>query len=137
MKNSTPVEIPHIPFDANVYQGKLDTGLTYMDLDVVSATSTWRFDPNAFIMAAVEHKLIDGEPLYPSFLSGEPGYLYRNHVLQIALTKAELYRFAYHALRPDEFLKLYHALGEFHEIHDDFYDPDTGEAFQPVDCPVP
>ena len=134
---STPVQLPHIAFDANVFQGRLETGLTYMDLDVVSATSTWRFDPNTFIMAALEHKLTDGEPLYPSFISGQPGFLYRNHVLQIALTSAEMHRFACHALRPDEFFKLYRALGEFHEIHDDYYDPHTGKAFQPLDEPAP
>ena len=31
---------------------------------------------------------------------------------------------------PEEFFKLF-TLGEFHEIHDDFYDPDTGRAYQP------
>jgi hypothetical protein len=137
MKNSTPAQLQHIPFDANVFQGRLETGLTYMDLDVVSASATRRFDPNSFVLAALEHTLVAGEPLYPSFLSGEPGFLYRNHVLQIALTGAELQRFACHALLPEEFFKLYRALGEFHEIHDDFYDPDTGKAYQPLRTQVP
>jgi hypothetical protein len=130
MKLPQPDQPQHIPFESNVFQGRLTTGLTYMDLDVVSASTTRRFDPNTFIMAAMERQLTDGEPLYPSFISGKPGYLYRNHILQIALTADELDRFARHDLTPEEFFKLF-TLGEFHEIHDDFYDPDTGRAYQP------
>lgn len=132
MEKLTAGPAQHIPFEANVFQGRLDTGLGILDLDIVSATETRRFDPNGIIMALLDGTLIAGEPLYPSILSGQPGFLYRNHELQFALTGEELQRFVSHSLGAEEFFKLYRAFGEFHEIHDDFYDPDTGDLLQPV-----
>lgn len=123
----------HTPVDANVNQGRMKTGLGFLDMEVASATTTLKFCPNTILMAAMEDKLTAGEPVYPSFLSGEPGFLYRNDELQIAFTGEELRRFVSHDLHPEEFFKLYGALGESHEIHGDFYDLDTGEALQPLD----
>jgi hypothetical protein len=70
------------------------------------------------------------KPVGPSDLSGEPGYLYRTHDVQILLTKEELCRLVLRRLFPSEALQLLKRFGEFFEIHNDFYDPDTGEAFQ-------
>lgn len=67
------------------------------------------------------------KPIGPSDLSGEPGYLYRTHEVQILLTKEELCRLALRRLHPPEVLQLLKRFGEFFEIHDDFYDPQTGE----------
>lgn len=74
------------------------------------------------------------KPLYgqESVISGEPAVVYRADDLVIPLTPTELLRFMAHSLRPDEFFKLRERYGDFFEIHDDFYDPDTGLAFQPM-----
>ncbi|MNU45025.1 hypothetical protein D3C71_338580 [compost metagenome] len=48
------------------------------------------------------------------------------------MTVDELLRFIRHDLRPEEFRILFDRYGEIHEIHDDFYDPRTGEAWQPI-----
>lgn len=36
-------------------------------------------------------------------------------------------------LSPIDFKKLYEKSGNIYILHDDFYDPDTGEAFQPIE----
>lgn len=80
-------------------------------------------------------RLQDLEPLpvATSVLSGDPALVYRVDDLEIKLSPAELKRLARRSLRPDEVLKLLDLYGVFHDIHDDFYDPETGEAFQPRD----
>lgn len=79
-------------------------------------------------------KPIDG---VQSIISGEPAVIYRSDDIEIPMSTEELLRFAAHDLRPEEFLKLRETYGDFFEIHDDFYDPDTGEAFQPMEFGYP
>jgi hypothetical protein len=67
-----------------------------------------------------------------SVISGEPAVVYRADGNTIPMTVEELLRFIRHDLRPEEFRVLFAKYGGIHEIHDDFYDPRTGEAFQPI-----
>jgi hypothetical protein len=67
-----------------------------------------------------------------SVISDEPAVVYRADDLVIPLSPRELLRFLAHGLRPTEFFALRERYGDFFEIHDDFYDPHSGQAFQPV-----
>jgi len=77
-------------------------------------------------------KTLEPVPGLASILSGKPAVRYRADDLDIALTPDELYRLASHSLSPDEYLALRDRYGMFHEIHEDFYDPDSGVAIQPM-----
>lgn len=115
---------------AAVQTGRVDTGLGPVQIQIVDMGRTQLFNPNTVKIAAINDSLLLGTPVGPSDISGEPGYLYRTHELQILLTKEELYRLALRTLHPGEALALLKRFGEFFEIHDDFYDPRTGEAIQ-------
>lgn len=67
-----------------------------------------------------------------SVISGQPAVVYRADDLTISMTPKELLRFLARDLRPDEFFALRERYGDFFEIHDDFYDPQSGQALQPV-----
>ena len=92
-------------------------------------------DPNAVAVAGCLENLPLGEPIHPSFLSGDKGYLFRSDDIEIALTKEELYRLFRLDLKPEEFKKIVNHFGSFFEIHDDFYNEDTGDALQPREGP--
>jgi hypothetical protein len=68
-----------------------------------------------------------------SVISGEPGILFRTSEVSTSMTVGELRRLVFRSLRPEEFKALKEKHGIFFEIHDDFYDPETGEALQPKD----
>jgi hypothetical protein len=109
--------------------GRVDTGLGVLQIHVVDLASTHRYDPNTAKIAAITESLNLGKPVGPSDLSGEPGYIYRTHEMQLVLTKGELSRLLLRDLHPAEVLKLRKWLGDFFEIHNDFYD-DEGNALQ-------
>ena len=67
-----------------------------------------------------------------SIISGAPGIRYRTDKADLLLTPDEAFRLTMLALTPKEFFAIYAAVGNIYEIHDDFYDPDTGRAFQPT-----
>lgn len=75
----------------------------------------------------LELKPIDG---VKSVISGKPAVVYRADDLAIPLTPEELMDLFGLNLSPDAFFKLRDHYGVFYEIHDDFYDPDTGAALQ-------
>lgn len=89
-------------------------------------------DPNGLAKFLIKGRLPLGEPFCESELTGVPGYRYRTDQVDLCLAKAELVRLVAHALRPDEYFRIRGRHGLFHEIHEDFYDPDTGEAFQTI-----
>lgn len=94
----------------------------------------WRGRRNGFLPTSV---LFDPLALSPvpgkvSVISGQPAVIYRADGNEIPMTTEELVRFIRHDLRPEEFKVLYEKYGAIHEIHDDFYDPSTGEAWQPI-----
>lgn len=67
-----------------------------------------------------------------SVISGGPAVMYRSDDIAIPMTPDELFRFAKHDLHPAEYFVLLREYGMFHEIHEDYYDPDSGMAFQPM-----
>lgn len=71
-------------------------------------------------------------PELASIISGKPALRYRADDVEIALAPEELYRLASHALRRNEYFALRDRFGLFHEIHEDYYDPDSGVALQPM-----
>lgn len=83
--------------------------------------------------AIMDTRLLDLPPVpgLQSVISGEPALLYRTNEAQIPLTAAEIRRMGRRALSPQEFFAICDAVGAIWELHDDFYDPETGEAFQP------
>lgn len=107
---------------------RVDTGLGAIQLEIVHGEGVLRLDPNTAVMMAHRRTLELGAPVARSVLSREPGYIYRSAEMQLVFTEDELYRFLRHALEPAEYKKLFLAFGDFYEIHDDFYDPSTGES---------
>ncbi|MCE6958084.1 hypothetical protein LAZ40_03310 [Cereibacter sphaeroides] len=107
--------------------------LDFLRIEVVHRNGTEILDPNGILLAMMrgENAHWAADPDRRSLLSGEPALLYRCIDCEIPLSPEELRRLVTLDLRPDEFRKLKQACGIFHEIHDDFYDPETGEAVQP------
>lgn len=120
--------------------------------EIEDANGVSVFDPNGLVMALLTDldRLLEMPPLADagptssgpagsagsgraSDLSGEPAVLYRSDDLEIALTPAELVRYIAHDLAPEEYFALRERFGMHFEIHDDFYDEETGEAVQPVE----
>ncbi len=94
----------------------------------------WRGRNNGFLSDSVLFNPLALKPLpgAVSVISGEPAVVYRADGNTIPMTVEELLRFMRHDLRPEEFRILFAKYGGIHEIHDDFYDPRTGEAWQPI-----
>lgn len=113
-------------------RNRTETGLGPLDITVEDARSLNRFDPNSLILACAEGKLKDLKPIErrPSDISGQPAVIVRTSELQMALTLDELERLTFRSLRPREFFALAQKYGIFFEIHDDYYDEDTGVAMQ-------
>jgi len=103
-------------------------------VEIVDARRTHGFNYNTLIEAYIKDDLlkrlvpIDG---LASVCSGEPAVLYRTREAEIAMTGEEIYRMCRNALTPEEFEAIVAQVGAIWELHDDFYDPDTGEALQP------
>lgn len=133
-------------------KNRKSTGLGILEIEVEHAVGVVKTNPNGIAVSAMV-ALQDETPDFPdrlptadvfnphdltpidgtfSMLSGEPAVVYRTDELEIPLSVDELVRFMAHDLKPSEFRVLIEHFGEFHEIHDDFYDPDTGEALQPI-----
>lgn len=108
----------------------------FLRIDITHAEGTDSFDPNTITIRMIE------EPEYLSslkstgdisILSAEPGVIYKTDEFEACLTAGEIGRLTMRALTPSEFKGLRRAFKgqRIHEIHDDFYDQDTGEAMQP------
>lgn len=106
------------------------------ELGVIEAQIVWKdgstiLTYNDLALASHFESLPLGEPCAVSDISGKPAYLYRSRDLEVALSRAELYRFLRHNLEPREFFALIQKYGVFYETHDDFYDEGSGQALQP------
>ncbi|MTH94682.1 hypothetical protein [Roseibium sp. RKSG952] len=66
-----------------------------------------------------------------SIISGEPAIIYRTQEVTLLLTIDEAKRLVLNALSREEFEAIIQNAGAIWELHDDFYDPESGEAFQP------
>ena len=118
-------------------KNRLPTERPVLDMEVEHRSGVEHFDPNTQIMALVTQpdfvaawKPVEGAK---SVVSGQPAIVYRTADLEIPLTVDEYAGLVGCELEPEEFRTLLETYGTFHEIHDDFYCPDTGEAFQPKD----
>lgn len=109
---------------------------SFLQIRITHENGTTIYDPNSIIMALVEK----GEPTElwkpqaggeGSLISGAPAVRFETDEVSVLLTPDELGRLVWRNLRPEEFKSLQAACGIFHDIHDDFYDPETGEALQP------
>lgn len=110
------------------------TGLEVLEVELEDASGKVTVDPNGAAVIGYTREVPLAKPKWPSFLSGEPGFLYRTCEIELPLTHDELIRLLRHDLRPDEFHKLVGTFGVFFEIHADFYDEDSGEALQPMEA---
>lgn len=106
-------------------------------IEVEHAGGVETFTPNTILMEMFQKE--DQEerwlPLEDALsdISGGPCIVYRSDEVTVHMTVAELRRMVCKSLRPEEFKALHAKHGSFFEIHDDFYDPSTGEAFQELE----
>jgi hypothetical protein len=111
--------------------------LNVIEIEICGKASKAIFSPNALIKAVVQNRAgllrFLGEPgPDPSTISDREGtYQYRTDDVRLHLTFDEIERLTRRSLRPEEFLALKGKVRIFHEIHEDFYDPETGIAVQP------
>ncbi len=118
-------------------RNRLPTERHFLDMEVEHLSGVEHFDPNTQIMALATQpdfvaawKPVEGTK---SVISGRPAIVYRTADLEIPLTVDEYAGLVGCELEPEEFRTLLETYGTFHEIHDDFYCPVSGEAFQPKD----
>lgn len=106
-----------------------------VDMELASAEGAWRLLPNDAAMFVASKDFPFGAPKADvlSELTGAPAYVYRTSEATLRLTRQEVERLWMHNLTVEEFRKLYATHGAIYELHDDFYDPDTGEALQPME----
>lgn len=111
--------------------------LDILRIEIESAAGVETYDPNTLLIHAIDHpeQVISLTPMpdQVSDVSNDAAVLYRTDDLEIKLSPKELLRFIYHNLTAEEFFKLRDKYGDFYEIHDDFYEPNKGYAFQPVE----
>lgn len=65
-------------------------------------------------------------------ICGKEGYVFFDGKETVNVCKEHLSKLVRHDLKPDEFFVLYKEHPDMYLLHDDFYDPETGESFQPV-----
>lgn len=121
-------------------KNRRSTSLPILRIEIEHSEGIEVFDPNGILMALVREpaRLFGLAPLpsRASDLSLEPAVLYRADDLEVALSPEELIRLAAHNLAPVEYKALRDRFGMAHEWHEDFYDPDTGEALQPLEVVI-
>ena len=105
--------------------------LSAIQIAIASKEREQIMDANEAAMRSYQGCLDLGEPLCVSCLSGEPAYRYASSEVSLGLSHDELYRLMRLDLTAHEYTALRTQYGIFYEIHDDFYDPETGFALQP------
>lgn len=66
-------------------------------------------------------------------ICGKEGYEFKEHEYTLKLCIDHIRKLLKRNLSPKEFFSLYKKYPEMFLLHDDFYDPVTGEAIQPVE----
>lgn len=108
------------------------TGLGVVNSWIRDVLGPMVLDSNRLAVAGDTNQLPLSAEVGPSLLSGAPGYEFANaDGVVVLLTRDELMRLFRRELAPAEYFKLRETFGVFFEIHDDFYDEETGEALQP------
>lgn len=119
-------------------RNRASTGLGVLGITVEDAKGISEYDPTRLVIACAEGELKGLVPLAGtvSDISGQPAVVLSTSELRLALTPDELQRLVFRSLSPREFFALAYKYGVFFEIHDDFYDEETGVALQPKDSDV-
>jgi hypothetical protein len=110
--------------------------IDFIRIEIHHAGGVKAFDANTLIMTCLNTPAVIStlmSPGEPSVLSGEPALRYKTFQFETWLTSEEIYRMTMRNLEPEEALKLIDLYGPVFEVHDDFYDSETGEALQPND----
>lgn len=114
-----------------------NVALPVLRIEIAHKDGVLVLDPNKAAVMSVHEpdKILDLVPISNeilSFISGKPGLIYRTLGYQIVLTPEETLRLMQCNLERSEYAALKLLFGtQLFEIHEDFYDPDTGEALQP------
>lgn len=126
--------------DRRLYEDIPNIELPVLRLEVAERDKVLVFDPNSLLVAIMsgnfDARLMEPAEYWPSMISGHPGLQYRCRDMVIELSPTEMDRFLRHDLNPEEYqairLRYPWQPQDFFDIHDDFYDPATGEALQPL-----
>ncbi len=136
-------------------KSRRETSLPILQIEVEHADGVAKTNPNGIAVSAMlgmhgdpielpRGVLVEGTEVFDptqikplrdakSLISGHPAVLYRAEDYELAMSPEELFRFMKHALLPAEYFALRDHVGMIHEIHEDFYDIETGAAYQPMD----
>ena len=121
--------------------------LSILRIEIAFKDGVWVGDPNSVIMQIIKNRkyFMNLTPMDSGFncvkreyvpiesvISKKPAVVYRACDYEIPLDPLELDRFLRRDLNPEEFFILFNIYGNLHEIHEDFYDHDTGESMQPL-----
>lgn len=109
--------------------------LPVLRLEVEHADGVEVVDPNGQIIQVIRDldKVLSWKPVpgQTSVISGQPAILYRAEDFEAPLTVDEYVGLVGRELEPQEYLALLNHFGSAFDWHDDFADPETGEAVQP------
>lgn len=107
--------------------------LDYTAVEVIDKKGLRSFNLNTILIGVAEGLAGELEPFeqIKSICSGAPAVLYRTREAEIALTPDEVERLVLRALTPAQFEAIVDAVGATWDLHGDFYDPETGESWQP------
>ena len=118
-------------------RNRLNRDLGPLRIKIQHARGTERTDPNTILLGVLHGAHKNWPPIagVESELApkgtGRKAVIYRSHDVRLVLTPDEVARLVLLNLDPDEFFILAEKYGSFFEIHDDFYDWETGVALQP------
>ena len=136
-RNRKPDSLPVLHIEVEHAGGTAKTNPNGIAVSAMMGIKTGSLDiPEGFLTAGTAtFNPISLSPLRDtnSLISGLPAVIYRADDYELALTPEELFRFMKHSLMPAEYFAVRDHAGMIHEIHDDFYDVETGAAFQPMD----
>ncbi len=109
--------------------------LGVVDIEIVGLNTVVRGTPNSIIPWALEGFVGLGEGFHDlqSDLSGDGAvFQYRSDQVRLLLTIEKLLHLLSRNLSAEDYFALLEKHGSFFEIHDDFYDYETGQALQPL-----
>lgn len=109
--------------------------LGVIDIEIVGLSTVVRCTPNSIIPWALEGfvGLGDGfHDLQPDLPGEGAVFQYRTDQVRLLLTREKLLQLLSRNLSAEDYFVLSEKHGLFFEIHDDFYDYETGQALQPL-----
>lgn len=109
-------------------KNRRDSSLPILRIEVEDANNVQVFDPNSIVLWEIRGGV---DRLAPVSITGHPFVTYRSDDIEMRLSPAQLGRLIRLDLTSDEYFQIRLMFGMAHEWHEDFYDPDSGEALQP------